>query len=72
MRAVIGSWVLTLAGPTAPANGGGLHVVIRTLDRMLRPAPAIVPIQLLARELAVARGRVPGTLAHATTVTTRE
>jgi glucosamine--fructose-6-phosphate aminotransferase (isomerizing) len=69
-----GSSVLTIAGPgaAAPARGSRLDVTVRTADRMLRTAAALVPIQLLARELALAGGRVPGSLARATKVTTRE
>jgi glutamine---fructose-6-phosphate transaminase (isomerizing) len=66
-----GSSVLTVGCRAAP-EAGGLDVVVSTPDRMLRPAVAVVPMQLLGRELALARGRVPGTMVRATKVTTRE
>jgi hypothetical protein len=39
---------------------------------ILGPAVAVIPIQLLARRLAIARGRRPCELTHASKVTTRE
>ena len=48
------------------------HVGIGALDRLLAPAAAIVPIQLLAHRLALAHGRRPGTFVRASKVTTRE
>jgi glucosamine--fructose-6-phosphate aminotransferase (isomerizing) len=42
------------------------------LDRLLSPAAAIVPAQLLAWRLAVLAGRAPGAYVHAAKVTTRE
>jgi len=55
---------------TAPATA--LHVGIGAIDRSIAPAVSIVPIQLLAHRLAIARGREPGTYLHAAKVTTRE
>jgi glucosamine--fructose-6-phosphate aminotransferase (isomerizing) len=48
------------------------HVGIGAVDRLLAPAAAIVPIQLLAHRLALAHGRRPGTFVRASKVTTRE
>jgi glucosamine--fructose-6-phosphate aminotransferase (isomerizing) len=48
------------------------HVGVGALDRLLAPAAAIVPIQLLAHRLALAHGRHPGTFVRASKVTTRE
>jgi glucosamine--fructose-6-phosphate aminotransferase (isomerizing) len=42
------------------------------LDPLLLPAAAIVPVQLVARRLAIAAGRTPGVLERASKVTTRE
>jgi len=54
------------------APPGTLGVATGRLDRSLRPAVSIIPIQLLAWELAARRGRAPGLLTRATKVTTRE
>jgi glucosamine--fructose-6-phosphate aminotransferase (isomerizing) len=45
---------------------------IGPLERSLSPAVSVIPIQLLAWQLARERGRRPGTLTRATKVTTRE
>ena len=42
------------------------------IDRLLAPAAAIVPAQLLAWRLAILAGREPGAYVHASKVTTRE
>jgi glucosamine--fructose-6-phosphate aminotransferase (isomerizing) len=42
------------------------------LGRLLSPAAAIVPAQLLAWRLAILAGREPGAYIHAAKVTTRE
>jgi glucosamine--fructose-6-phosphate aminotransferase (isomerizing) len=55
----------------APVNGAG-SVAIGRVDRRLAPAVAMIPFQLLARELAIARGRRPGEFSVASKVTTRE
>jgi glucosamine--fructose-6-phosphate aminotransferase (isomerizing) len=54
------------------AVGGTVGIRIGELDRMLAPAASLVPIQLLARRLALLRGRDPGTYLRATKVTSRE
>ena len=57
----------------APADIDGIvNVVTGTLDRMVRPAVAILPAQLLAWKLAIARGREPGAYYRASKVTTHE
>jgi glucosamine--fructose-6-phosphate aminotransferase (isomerizing) len=48
------------------------RVAIGELERMLAPAAAIVPLQLLSWRLAVDRGRDPGAYVIASKVTTRE
>jgi glutamine---fructose-6-phosphate transaminase (isomerizing) len=53
-------------------DGERLRVAIGDPDRSLAPAASIVPIQLLARQLAIGLGREPGTTIHAAKVTTRE
>jgi glutamine---fructose-6-phosphate transaminase (isomerizing) len=56
--------------PTDPSNA--MHIGIGAIHRSIAPAASIVPTQLLAHGLAIARGREPGTFLHATKVTTRE
>ena len=59
--------------PLARNDGAGtLHLAVDPVDRLLRPALAIVPVQLLAWRLALERGRTPGLLTRATKVTARE
>ena len=53
-------------GPAAPLVGIG------AIDRSIAPAVSVVPIQLLAHRLAIARGREPGVYVRAAKVTTRE
>jgi glucosamine--fructose-6-phosphate aminotransferase (isomerizing) len=66
-----GSAVLTVtAGGEAPK--GAVGVIIGSVARGLAPAVAVVPVQLLAWQLAIDRGRTPGILTRATKVTTRE
>ena len=68
------------AGPAAvvvvgcePATKGAVpSIAIGPVDRRLAPAVAMVPFQLLARELAIERGRRPGEFSLASKVTTRE
>ena len=43
----------------------------RPLARAIAPAVSVVPVQLLARELAILRGREPGAYVRASKVTTR-
>jgi len=59
-------WTVT-AGVDAPAATD-----IGPLHRLLSPAAAIVPAQLLAWRLAILAGREPGAYVHAAKVTTRE
>jgi glucosamine 6-phosphate synthetase-like amidotransferase/phosphosugar isomerase protein len=49
-----------------------MSIPIGPLDRLLSPAAAVVPAQLLAWRLSVDRGRTPGSYVHASKVTTRE
>lgn len=64
--------VVVVAGDdAAPVEGAG-SVVIGPVDRRLAPAVAMIPFQLLARELAIARGRRPGEFSVASKITTRE
>ena len=60
---------VSAGGPTPP---GALGVEIGVLERQLAPAVAIVPLQLLAWQLALARGLRPGEFTRASKVTTRE
>jgi glucosamine--fructose-6-phosphate aminotransferase (isomerizing) len=48
------------------------RVAVGDLDRLVAPAAAIVPLQLLSWRLAVDRGREPGAYTIASKVTTRE
>jgi fructoselysine-6-P-deglycase FrlB-like protein len=59
-------WTITAGVEAAGATDIG------PIDRLLAPAVAIVPAQLLAWRLAVLAGREPGTYVHAAKVTTRE
>ena len=62
--------LLVTTGGSAPA--GTMSIPIGPLDRLLSPAAAVVPAQLLAWRLSVERGRTPGSYVHASKVTTRE
>jgi glutamine---fructose-6-phosphate transaminase (isomerizing) len=62
-------WFVTAGGP---APGGIPTTDVGALDRLLAPASAIVPVQLLAWRLSILAGRPPGRYVHATKVTTRE
>ena len=81
--AAAGAAVLTVAvnaslqavgPPRGRTSGTGTTVSlsVEPADRLLRPAPAIVPVQLLAWKLALERGRTPGLLTRATKVTASE
>jgi len=79
--AAAGAGVLLLGPPAlrpaTPSNGplgsGAVELVgVPDTSAILAPAVAIGPLQLLARQLAHARGRRPETFAHASKVTTRE
>jgi glutamine---fructose-6-phosphate transaminase (isomerizing) len=54
------------------APAGMPHLAVGPIDRLLCPAVAVVPAQLLAWRLTVLRGREPGTYYRASKVTTRE
>jgi glucosamine--fructose-6-phosphate aminotransferase (isomerizing) len=68
----LGGAAVTVVGNTAAAMHGIETVAIGPLERSLAPAASVVPAQLLARELALARGRAPGSYVRASKVTTRE
>lgn len=61
---------LVTQGTHAPMSTPQL--AIGHIDRLLRPAVAIVPAQLLAWRLSVLQGREPGAYHRASKVTTRE
>ena len=69
--ASLGAAVL-LVTTGGPAPAGTMSIPIGSLDRLLSPAAAVVPAQLLAWRLSVERGRSPGSYVHASKVTTRE
>jgi len=62
--------LLVTAG--GPVPSGTMSIAIGSLDRLLSPAAAVVPAQLLAWRLSVTSGRTPGSYIHASKVTTRE
>jgi glucosamine--fructose-6-phosphate aminotransferase (isomerizing) len=67
----LGTTVIAVtAAPEAP--GAAITVPVRPLDRSVAPAVSIVPVQLLAWQLARSQGRAPGTFVHAAKVTTHE
>jgi glucosamine--fructose-6-phosphate aminotransferase (isomerizing) len=51
---------------------GAVRVATGALDRMVAPAVALVPLQLLAWRLAVRAGRTPGEMLRGSKVTRRE
>ena len=61
-----------VATPHGSGPDGALRVAVGDLDRLLAPAVGIIPLQLLAWQLAVERGREPGSFTIASKVTTRE
>jgi glutamine---fructose-6-phosphate transaminase (isomerizing) len=61
-----------LVTPNGDGPAGALRLRIGELGSMLSPAIAIVPAQLLAWRLAIARGREPGSFTRASKVTTHE
>lgn len=67
----LGAAVLLVTQEPAVVDGV-LSVVTGTLDRTVCPAVAILPAQLLAWKLAIARGREPGAYYRASKVTTHE
>jgi glucosamine--fructose-6-phosphate aminotransferase (isomerizing) len=54
------------------APGGASRIEIGRLARSIAPAVSILPVQLLAWQLAILRGREPGTYVRASKVTTHE
>jgi glutamine---fructose-6-phosphate transaminase (isomerizing) len=66
-----GASVVVIASRAQVARGART-VSIGRVDRSLAPAVALVPIQLLARRIALQRGRDPGTYLRAAKVTSRE
>ncbi|MGH2528764.1 MAG: SIS domain-containing protein [Actinomycetota bacterium] len=70
LAAAGGSVLLVSAGGDAPR--GVRAIAIGQLDRSVASAVSIVPIQLLAWQVARDRGRRPGTMTRAAKVTTRE
>ena len=69
--AAAGAAVL-LVGPAGITEPGVESVAVGGPRGLLAPAPAVIPVQLLARRLAIARGRRPCEMTHASKVTTRE
>jgi glucosamine--fructose-6-phosphate aminotransferase (isomerizing) len=61
--------VITEGGGSVP---GTRSIAIGPVDRWLAPAVGVIPFQLLARELAIGRGRQPGRFGLASKVTTHE
>jgi glucosamine--fructose-6-phosphate aminotransferase (isomerizing) len=57
---------------TPDAPGAAVTVPLPPLGRTVASAASIVPVQLLAWQLARLQGRAPGTFVHAAKVTTRE
>ena len=69
--AAAGAAVL-LVGPAGPAPSGVASIDVPGPRGILAPAVSLGPLQLLARQLAYARGRRPESFSHASKVTTRE
>jgi glutamine---fructose-6-phosphate transaminase (isomerizing) len=61
-----------VVGADADNAGTAPAIALGRVGRALAPAVAVVPFQLLARELAIAQGRQPGTFRYASKVTTTE
>ena len=66
-----GSAVLVV-GPDTEGPSRAMRLGIGSLHRLLAPAVSVIPAQLLAWRLALARGRDPGIFTRASKVTTRE
>ena len=66
-----GSAVLVVA-PNTEGPSRAMRLGVGTLHRLLAPAVSVIPAQLLAWRLALARGRDPSTYTRASKVTTRE
>jgi glucosamine--fructose-6-phosphate aminotransferase (isomerizing) len=56
----------------AVAFAGATQIEIGPLTRTIAPAVSILPVQILAWQLAILRGRVPGAYVRASKVTTHE
>ena len=69
--AAAGAAVL-LVGPAGPVSPGVESIAVPAARGILAPAAALGPLQLLARQLALARGRRPESFSRASKVTTRE
>jgi glutamine---fructose-6-phosphate transaminase (isomerizing) len=67
-----GASSVLIVGAEAEEGGTARTITLGSLARSLAPAAAVVPFQLLARELAIARGREPGVFRFASKVTTTE
>jgi glutamine---fructose-6-phosphate transaminase (isomerizing) len=67
----LGAAVL-LVTTVGPVPSDTMSIAIGSLDRLLSPAAAVVPAQLLAWRLSLTSGRTPGSYVHASKVTTRE
>jgi glucosamine--fructose-6-phosphate aminotransferase (isomerizing) len=67
-----GGAAVLLVGPTGATEPGVETIAIGGPRGILAPAVAVIPVQLLARRLANARGRHPCELTRASKVTTRE
>ena len=63
--------VVVIAGDPMPTPTVR-SIAMGQVPRLLAPVVAVVPFQLLARELAIAGGRTPGDFRHAAKVTTTE
>jgi glucosamine--fructose-6-phosphate aminotransferase (isomerizing) len=76
LEAGAGVLEITRTGDPSPARAAhpsaGLHVRTGAIERSIAPAVSIIPAQLLAHRLAVARGREPGSYVRAAKVTLRE
>jgi glucosamine--fructose-6-phosphate aminotransferase (isomerizing) len=66
-----GSAVLVV-GPDTEGPSRAMRLGVGSLHRLLAPAVSVIPAQLLAWRLALARGRDPGIFTRASKVTTRE
>jgi glutamine---fructose-6-phosphate transaminase (isomerizing) len=63
---------VVVVGREPVAAGTAASIALGPVDRRLAPAVAMIPFQLLARELAIQRGRRPGEFSLASKITTRE
>ncbi len=63
---------VVVVGREPGSVGAAPSIAVGPVARPLAPAVAMIPFQLLARELAIGRGRRPGEFSRASKVTTRE